>query len=272
MVRPTVAMSRCGLRVYGQNDSRIRGDSPIRRMRRMHGVGEIRRSSRIGRRQATSTWPSTSRTMRSAWSAIARSCVTMTIVRFCWRFKVRRMRDDFLAGVLVEIAGRLVGQQHARAGRPAPGRWPPAAFRRRRARAAGASAGAPGRPVSSSSSAWLRRARGGGADSSKTPSAIISGDEHVFQRRQLRQQVIELKDHAEVAGCAARRGAAAGRLSMRRPSKVDLALVGRVERAQQVQQRALAASRSGRRSPETRRWRTSRSTPRSTGISTRPLR
>ena len=42
--------------------------------------------------------------------------------------------------------------------------------------------------------------------------------EHVFERRELRQQVIELKDHAEVF-VAEHVAAAGGRLSMRLPSK-----------------------------------------------------
>ena len=63
--------------------------------------------------------------------------------------------------------------------------------------------------------------------------------EHVFQRGQFGQQVVELEDHAEV-------GVPQGVAGLGRkvvdplPAVIDFALVGRVERAQQVQERALA--------------------------------
>ena len=41
-------------------------------------------------------------------------CVTMMIVRPSWRFKSRSRRDDLAAGLGVEVAGRLVGEQDAR--------------------------------------------------------------------------------------------------------------------------------------------------------------
>ena len=59
---------------------------------------DLQRHGRVGilaRRCASHaawTWPSTNCTVQSACSAMAKSCVTMTIVRFSSRFKVRRMR------------------------------------------------------------------------------------------------------------------------------------------------------------------------------------
>ena len=65
--------------------------------------------------------------------------------------------------------------------------------------------------------------------------------EDVFERRELRQQVIELKDHAEVL-VAEHVAAARGEVVDAVAVEVDFAGVGRVERAEQVQQRALAAA------------------------------
>ena len=63
--------------------------------------------------------------------------------------------------------------------------------------------------------------------------------QHVFQRGQFGQEVIELEDHAELA--VAQRVAAGGGQVVDPPAvEVDFALVRGVERAQQVQQRALA--------------------------------
>ncbi len=64
-------------------------------------------------------------------------------------------------------------------------------------------------------------------------------DQDVFQRGQLRQEVIELEDHAELAvpqGIAAGGGQVVDPLAL----EVDFALVRGVQRAQQVQQGALA--------------------------------
>ena len=94
--------------------------------------------------------------------------------------------------------------------------------------------------------------------------------EHVFQRAQLRQQVIELEDHAELA--VAQAVAGRGRQVVDPLAGViDFALVGRIERAQQVQQRALARAALADDGQELA-GRTLRLTPRSTGTSIGPLR
>ena len=107
---------------------------------------------------------------------------------------------NLLARGVVEVAGRLVGQQQLPGRRPGPGRSPPAAFRRRRARAGlcvsrcakpdhFAAARRPPARCRRRAVAKIRQAR----------SAIISGASTFSERRQLGQQVIELKDHAEVS-------------------------------------------------------------------------
>ena len=76
--------------------------------------------------------------------------------------------------------------------------------------------------------------------------------QHVFQGRQLRQQMVELEDEAEDAvtqPVALLGGQVVDALAV----ELDLALVGLVQRAEQVQQRALARARSCRRCSETRR-------------------
>ena len=89
--------------------------------------------------------------------------------------------------------------------------------------------------------------------------------------RQLGQQVIELEDHAELA--VPQRVAGRGRQIVDPPAVVvDFALVGRVERAQQVQQRALARAALADDRQELARGERSRLTPRSTGTSIAPLR
>src|SRR5262245_18838831 len=65
--------------------------------------------------------------------------------------------------------------------------------------------------------------------------------EHVLEGRKLRQQVIELKDHAELLVAehvAAARSEIVDPLAL----EVNFAGVGRVERAEQMQQRAFAAA------------------------------
>ena len=81
------------------------------------------------------------------------------------------------------------------------------------------------------------------AAAQKRPDAL--GDhqrrEHVFQRGQLGQEVIELEDHAEMA---VPQGVAAGGGEIVDPpaAVMDFALVGRIEGTQQVQQGALAGA------------------------------
>src|SRR5436190_21072569 len=64
--------------------------------------------------------------------------------------------------------------------------------------------------------------------------------QHVFERRELRQQVIELKDHAEVL-ISEHIAVARNEMIDASASKMDFAGVWRVERAEEMQQRALAA-------------------------------
>ena len=91
----------------------------------------------------------------------------------------------------IEIAGRLVGEQHRRAGRPAPGRSPPAAARRRRARPDSASRRS-ARPTARSS---RRRPREGVA----LPGELQRhGD--VLERRHVRDEVEGLEDDADRRG------------------------------------------------------------------------
>ena len=94
--------------------------------------------------------------MRSAWAAIAWSCVTITIVRFCCSVQGAEDLDDLLARLLVQVAGGLVGQQEAGPGDQRPGDGRPLHFAAGKLARAGASGDAPGRPVSSSSAAAAR--------------------------------------------------------------------------------------------------------------------
>ena len=98
----------------------------------------------------------------------------------------------------VEIAGGLVGQQHAAARWPSPARSPPAAARRPTACPAGAP---PAR--ASPNAASSARARGSAA------APRLAGDHlrqhHVLQRGELAEQVMELIDEADAV--AADRGA-----------------------------------------------------------------
>ena len=63
---------------------------------------------------------------------------------------------------------------------------------------------------------------------------------HVFQRRQLGEQVVELEDEPERRRSASRRACGRDRSSIRLAVEPDRAGVGRIEQAQHVQQRALA--------------------------------
>ena len=103
---------------------------------------------------------------------------------------------------VIEIAGRLVGEQDARARWRARGRWRRAAARRPRA--------APG---DARRAAQARRDRSSSAALPRASAARDAGDhlrQHdVLERREFRQQMMELIDEAELpsgaARCAARR-------------------------------------------------------------------
>ena len=106
---------------------------------------------RDGRRAASlrssdSIWPSRMRTTRLAQAAMSFSCVTMMIVLPAPLSRGQHLHD-LVAGLRVEVAGRLVGQDHVRVVDQGCGRWPRAAAGRRRAASAGGRAGRPGRPA-----------------------------------------------------------------------------------------------------------------------------
>ena len=75
-----------------------------------------------------------------------------------------------------------------------------------------------------------------------TPVPVIWASMHVFQHVQLRQQVVELEDEADVARTACGRAGGRPASPSSAPSRMIAALVGPVQQAHQVQQRALAAA------------------------------
>ena len=95
-------------------------------------------------------------------------------------------------------------------------------------------------------------------------------DQHVFQRVQFRQQVVELEYHAEVAVAKLVAGGG-GEVVDPLPVKVNLPLVRGVERAQQVQQGALARA-AGADDCQKLALADLRLSPRKTGTTTGPLR
>ena len=144
---------------------------------------------------------------------------------------------DFVAGRAVEVAGRLVGQQHLGAGDQSPRNGGPLHFTSRKL-------------------AWLMTQampQTGGFEQLRGPGDVLLampaiGEQalsnhqrrkNILQRREFGEQVVELENHAE--RLVAQR-VAFGRRQVVDPSAAEmhLAAVGRVERAQQVQKRALA--------------------------------
>jgi len=86
---------------------------------------------------------------------------------------------------------------------------------------------------------WARAALSAVAPLGRVQPHDLQRQHDVLQRRELGQQVIKLKDHAELL--VAQRVARVRRQVIDAASvKRNLAFVRRVERAQQVQQRALA--------------------------------
>ncbi len=190
------------------------------------------------RSRASSTRPSTSRTVRSACAAMPRSCVTMTIVRLFWAFKVRRIvrisSPVALSRLPVGSSANRTSGSMARARAMATRCISPPDSSR------GLCFNRCPRPTISSSSL----ARGDvlcrvPQIARSTPCADHQRREHVFQRRQLGQQVIELEDHAELL-VAQRVAPAARQVVDALAVEMDFAGVRPVERGQQVQQRALA--------------------------------
>ena len=164
-----------------------------------------------------------------------------------WRSRAARLRgahdgdeglEDMAGGLRVEIAGRLVGEQQ-RAARSRPrGRWRRAAARRRTVRRADASSRSPRPRKVRSCVARVPRLR-------LREAADELRHHHVLERRELRQQMVELVDEAELLAADAR---CARHRPWRRsaaPPTIDLAAVGLLEQARDVQQRRLAGA--GRR-------------------------
>ena len=143
-------------------------------------------------------------------AAMPRSCVTMTIVRLFWAFKVRRIRRISSAGGVVEVSGRLVGQEDLRLDDQRPGNGHalhfaprqlsrPLCFKRW------------SKPDESQQFAWhAAHARCASAGIANIAWPIIYGASTFSSVVSSGQQVIELKNHAESAGCARRRGGGPG--------------------------------------------------------------
>ena len=149
---------------------------------------------------------------RVARAAACGSCVTMTMVLPCSRLRRLQQVEDLVAGLAVEIAGRLVAEQQRRVGDDARGRC-------RRA--------APGRPRAAADSASRDRSGRRPPAPSRRAACARPRDEAGQQQRQLdvalgrqhRQQVVELEDEPDVPGAPARPAGrpTSGRCAARRP-------------------------------------------------------
>ena len=138
--------------------------------------------------------PRSARSGRSAPPS-STSCVTSTSVVPRSATAVEEEVGDLVAGVAVEIAGRLVGDQDRRLDRRARGRSPRAAARRRKAAPDSATAARRGRP----GRALLARAlEGVGAPGQ------LERHRDVLERRHGLHQVEGLEDEADLAAAEAR--------------------------------------------------------------------
>ena len=100
--------------------------------RRLCGCRATRCRERGERPQSSSTTsPSCSVTRRSMRAARSRLWVAISAARPVARTSAVSVAEDMVGGARVEIAGRLVGQQHARARWRPRARWRRAAARRR---------------------------------------------------------------------------------------------------------------------------------------------
>ena len=207
---------------------------------RFTAVGQVRTAVACGIcRTSLRIRPSTSVTVRSAWRGDPGSCVTMTIVRFSRRFN--------------STSVCMISSPVARSRLPVGSSASSTLGRDNSARAIAARCISP--PDSSRGLCFADAPGPTSSSSSYAPAAMLPaaqpvaehalGDhrrrQDVFQRRELRQQVIELKDHAEVA-LRSRSRAGGGQVVDAMALEVDFAGVGLIERAEQVQQRALAAA------------------------------
>ena len=111
---------------------------------------------------------------------------------------------DRPAGRRVELTGRLVGQEQARPGRPAPGRWPPAAAPRRTARTVDASARS-ARPTRSSTSSTRARRSSGSVPRRRSGSSTFSAAERIGDEPERLEDIGDrLSSKADVAGLVER--------------------------------------------------------------------
>ena len=157
--------------------------------------------------------PSRSWTCRSAAAATSRSWVMRTIVRpaaLSSRSRAMISRPEWLS----RLPGRLVGEDHAAAPSPRPGRRPRAGADRRKAPMGTMSDRDPPRPTRRSA-AWARSTR------SSAGNALVQerrGD--VLDRSRPGQQVVVLEDEAD--GPSADEGQARRRRARRRRAVEDV--------------------------------------------------
>ena len=143
--------------------------------------------------------------------------------------------EDLVGGPRVEVAGRLVGEQQGgpRHQRPDDGHPLLLAARERHRGAVGQRAQAHG----------LEQRHGLGHQRRGRPTlARQPRHHHVLERREGRQQVVELEDEADGLAAQPRAGLVVERAGWL-AEQFDLALGGRIELAQQVQQGRLARTR-----------------------------
>ena len=138
--------------------------------------------------------------------------------------------EDLVLAPAIEVAGRLVGQEQARARWPGRGRWRRAGARRPRGASGGGSGDGPGRP-DRSATPRARRAAGGSSAVSNIGTWTFSTAVKVARRWN------DWKTKP-----TSRRGTGPCRSGTAACLEVDLAFGRPVEAAEQVQERALAAS------------------------------
>ena len=117
--------------------------------------------------------------------------VTMSRVLPAWRVRRSSRSSTWCAGLVVEVAGGLVGQDEQRGRGRGRGRWPRAAARRRRAGRESVSARS-ARPTSLEQRQRRRRPAAPGA------AVQLQRQEHVLQHREGGDEVEELEDEADV--------------------------------------------------------------------------
>jgi hypothetical protein len=145
--------------------------------------------------------------------------------------------EDATAGGLVEIAGRLVGQEHPRPGHEGPGDRHPLHLAPRQLPGLVSQAAAEAEPVEQPPRGVVGLAPHPEPLEHAVPHH--QGREHVLEGVEFRQQVIRLEHHAD-GGVP--QSVAADRRQALDPRAVELdgARVGRVEQPHEVQQRALS--------------------------------